>query len=165
MDSNEFQQMALTKHKPQIQYCPTVTKPRDMHMVSAIEKVIQNIGGQRIVTILTENGPSNFDIQPDGSVGYHATHAALLSVKLQRVMRGGSVIVRQFTDETEVVGDRTLPVKNLFGFVCNNGQFTAVPVGDLRWSMETDCETGQPLPREEAVRYLDYSLCDFSKPD
>jgi hypothetical protein len=116
-----------------------------------------------IVTVSTETSNQAFDIT-DGVVGYDPMHAPLFAAKVYHALAsGGGVIVRQFTDETEQVDGQTLPIKNLYGFCCKGGVFAALSVEELRDAMETDCRTGKQLPREEAVRYLDYSQVEDQK--
>ncbi len=128
-----------------------------MNSMQKFLDVIRNIGGQLIVTVVTENSEQTFDIT-DGVVGYSPLHAPLFAARICRALSdGGGIIVRQFTAETELVDGRQIPIKNLYGFSCHDGVFEALPVDKLRDACETDCQTGKQLPREQTVRYLDYS--------
>ena len=63
----------------------------------------------------------------------------------------GSIIVRVFTKQ--YVND--LPVKELFGFVCKNGEFSNVDTHTLNDACNTDNRTGNKIKPEENVVYCD----------
>jgi hypothetical protein len=67
----------------------------------------------------------------------------------------GSLVLRSFTAEIDELTQ--LPIKELRGYVLtgrgNDLEFEKLPANVMFACQNTDAETGEPLPLEQAVRY------------
>ncbi len=118
---------------------------------------IKSMAGSKIVTVLTEMGETQFDINGNGTVGHGQGHEELWKAKLVHAMScGGSVIVRQFqTDKiskTMPNGKRMeIPRKLVCGFYLGDNTWTPLSAPEMRLAYYTDAETGAALPDDPSV--------------
>lgn len=113
-----------------------------------------------IVTFMNSSGePYVVDLKRDADRIHYGYHSNIKKIFAQKIMSGcnpsGSVILRSFTSEIDVL--TKLPYKELRGYILerrgNNLVFEKLSPEMMFACQNTDAETGEPLPLEQAVRY------------
>ena len=119
--------------------------------------MINDIRGDKIVTISTDASSQVYDISENGYVGYIPRHKKLLLNHLKDGLEnGGGIIIRQFTKMTKDVETKdkrkiSIPYKNIYGITLHKGQIIPLPVSEVEKACCTCSETGKTIPREEGV--------------
>lgn len=132
---------------------------------SKIERLMQlivEIPGQKIVTLVTQEGEFIIDINQDGDIGYLPEHKYLFCEFVRRALHdGGGILIRQFLPiniQKRRGAKKFIPVKNLYGIWLNYGDWLGIDASVLQQCCETDANSGAPLPRERGVVYRDFPL-------
>lgn len=113
-----------------------------------------------IVTFLNSREESFvIDIQRNENgfqYGYQPNHKAIFIKSLiEGCQPHGSIVLRSFTDEIDT--PTKLPIKELRGYIIEQQdqvfRFEKIPSNLMFACQNTDAQTGEPLPLEQAVKY------------
>lgn len=113
-----------------------------------------------IATLLDASGESMaVELNRQGRRIRYGEHWGTKELFIAKLSRGcnpsGSLVLRSFTDEIDELTQ--LPIKELRGYVLisrgNDLEFEKLPANVMFACQNTDAETGEPLPLEQAVRY------------
>ena len=105
---------------------------------------------------MTMNGLKKFDVNDNGVIGYHETHADIYDDWINEALESvGSIIIREFTkiESHKTENNISVPYKNIYGFVCSDGIFRPLGVKELEESFSVDYATNKPLEIERGVRF------------
>lgn len=133
-------------------------------VLGALSSLIINVPGKKIVTIISNTGGIHqYDIEGE-IIGYDATHPqTFMSYLAQSLRTEGGIIVRQF-DKTQFCeldtpkGRRKVPMKNLFGIHCRQGQWSLLSAEALKVAFSTDPQTGKHLKHGPDIKYCNWNL-------
>lgn len=113
-----------------------------------------------IVTFLDSNSELlSIDLKRRGSRVVYGNHWGTKELFIVKLLRNctpsASLVLRTFTDEIDEFSQ--LPIKELRGYILkshkNNLEFEKLPPHTMFACHNTDAQTGEPLPMEQAVRY------------
>lgn len=113
-----------------------------------------------IVTFLDSNSESlSIDLKRRGSRVVYGNRWGTKELFITKLLRSctpsASLVLRTFTDEIDEFSQ--LPIKEIRGYFLkshnNNLEFEKLPPHKMFACHNTDAETGEPLPMEQAVRY------------
>lgn len=86
---------------------------------------------------------------------YWGTKELFIARLLRNCTPSASLVLRTFTDEIDEFSQ--LPIKELRGYILkshnDNWEFKKLPPHTMFACHNTDAQTGEPLPMEQAVRY------------
>jgi hypothetical protein len=136
---------------------------QDADRVDDLITSILKVPGKKIITLIgQESEPFVIDVSANGDLGYHESHGLLFKAKLGAAFRcAGGLIIRQFLP-LKVQRARSnekklwIPRKNIYGIQILNGKWQPLSADELRLVHTTDAVTGQPLPQEEDVRFVEF---------
>ncbi len=135
-------------------------------ILSHINKLIQSIlkiPGKKKVTLAFGNRETFvIDISENGDFGYEEGHELLFRAKLQTAFTSqGGLVIREFLPvkvEEVMPNGKTLwkPIKNIYGVHIQNGKWCSILADELQDICNTDADTGELLPPEDNVHYVEF---------
>lgn len=130
------------------------------HNAEYFYDTICEVGDHLVVTVTTDYmGTRVYDIK-SGEVGYDPSHKALFIEHLGECLNKGVVMVRKFLNEKTLVsspqGPVLVPIKELYGLVCREGEVLGLHKDGIRHVAETDATTGAPLSPQYDVEYCSW---------
>jgi hypothetical protein len=130
--------------------------------VNSLINEILKIPGTKIVTLVSKREVFKIDIRNNGRFGYEIHHKAMFLAKILTALgMGGGMMIREFSTlkyQRKMPNGKILwlPEKNLYGVCMTKGAWFGLNKEQVQQGCETDCITGEYLPREEGVHYRDF---------
>ncbi|HEY9599177.1 MAG TPA: hypothetical protein V6D33_16035 [Cyanophyceae cyanobacterium] len=127
---------------------------------SFLQELESHCSSIAIVTFLDSNSESlSINLKRRGSRVAYGNHWGTKELFIASLLRNctpsASLVLRTFTDEIDEFSQ--LPIKELRGYILkshnNNWAFEKLPPHTMFACHNTDAQTGEPLPMEQAVRY------------
>lgn len=142
-------------------HCPPAQPPASI--AKQLMTRILAIPGDKQATVLVGGiGSQTFDISKGSTVGYSPAHfSGMLHLMEAGIRNGGAVTVRQYlsikTERLMPNGKKMwIPEKNVYGVFLGNETYVAVSARSMEHSHNTDAQTGQPLPAEPSVHFVEW---------
>lgn len=127
---------------------------------SFLQELESHCSSRAIATFLDNNGePMVINLERQGQYVMYGADWGIKELFTAKLLiscnPSGSLILRSFTPEIDEFTQ--LPIKELRGYILksdgNNLEFEKLPPTAMFACHNTDAETGEPLPLEQAVRY------------
>lgn len=127
---------------------------------SFLQELESHCSSRAIATFLDNNGePMVINLERQGQYVMYGADWGIKELFTAKLLiscnPSGSLILRSFTPEFDEFTQ--LPIKELRGYILksdgNNLEFEKLPPTAMFACHNTDAETGEPLPLEQAVRY------------
>jgi len=120
-------------------------------------KIIEQIPGQKIVTLTTVDGLSSFiiDVDEKGNYGYKKEHIVLFMAKLVSAFYSGGagLIIRQFLP---IRTEQNIQLKTIYGICIGHGKCIPMSKAEVELAHTTNHKTGEKIPPEPDVMFADF---------